>query len=401
MLSQIFSGYEGFDHWILPVAAVDKLIQVTDSWDDHDDDIDAVASTSELGLRMFSTAVRSNVFNRVKKKCEDCFKDMLDNKALTTKLLSECRKKMLEDIAALVIPEVPNRVVVVTYLGQNVKVKVDSAMWEAKLRLNTYVKNRAHAHRIRKGNSDVPALTPLYCELDLARAVEKTGGAVDSDCLKEFNAARRSANACLSAHHHCNGVHIIGQLDKQEDVLALLDDSVCVEIAWFRFMAVSGVQSHLQDDVLQTLPSTAGEHDANLVAEKLNVLKQGSRYKFGTSEAQSSVNIVAEWCLAIAQRRAPPLGAAKQGEWLWSVRERLAYFCFYKDCLHFRFGRGQLVCKCWKTSFGNPDSLKFVWWSDRCHFIRTFCAIGCACPWRDQPVCINAALSITWFLARV
>ncbi|CAK0902152.1 unnamed protein product [Prorocentrum cordatum] len=318
--------------WILPVEAVDGLMAGKGSWDNHSEDIDAVTGTSELGMRMFQGAARSNVFNRVKKACNSRIAELLDGREVTKATVQECKAKIMADVQAMSIPDLPNRVIVLSYLGDDAKVKVDSALGEVKIRLNTCIKMRAHARQGKEtGKSAARILTPLFCELELADKVGPNYKGVAADLLKPFNSARKSANGSVTADRHADGDAVVTQLDDQEDVLSLIDDTIIVEIAWFRLMAGAGVQGKLKKDILRILPDRAGVHQPRAIADQVAQLTVQCRYRFGSTDAKSIVNIVGEWLNAISNRRAPSLAAAKEGEWLWTVRERLGYLCHCEE----------------------------------------------------------------------
>lgn len=236
------------------------------------------------------------LFGRVKSLAHDIFRSQLDGKPISDQVVSEVRAQMHKALLALQVPEVPNRVVRIAWFGHSIEVHVDSAWEECRVRLHAYIKMRALQLSAPEGEK--PFLIPLFAERDLLTLPPLAAGGqigVDRNVLKAYNTARVSALEMLPVDRHCDGPAILETMQASEDVLNLLDDSICLEIAWFRLMVASGAAELLEGQVMVMLPKGAGDHDPTEVGACLDKAKLGSIYKFCPDASKALLNITCEW----------------------------------------------------------------------------------------------------------
>lgn len=322
-----WSVYKGVTEWLLPTVAIDRLLEVKGSWDGCDEDIDAVTSASELGMRMFSGAVKANIFGRVKALCLKLIEHHLGGKDITEQRVSDVRAALHKGLLSLQVPEVPHRIITVNWCSHDIKVQVDSAWEECRIRLHSYIKQRALTAKVDSGAE--PLLTPLFVERELLEVEEAKQHSlkIEPVVLKTYKTARNSALNMLPADKHSDGAAIMDILQSSEDVLSLIDDSICLEIAWFRLMLASGGAQILERKVMSALPAEAAHHDAKDFGAGLARLKLDACYRFCQPAARSVLDIACEWVSAIANQRAPSLAAATDSPALTQIQTKLAFFC--------------------------------------------------------------------------
>lgn len=277
---------------------------------------------------MFAGAVRANIFGRVRKLAIDTIHKHLKDKDITENKVTDCRKEPLAVLETLSVPEVPNRTIALNWLGEEVKIQVESPAEECRIRLHGYIKERALFATPPAGSAYV--LSPLFVEKQLLGMREAGRHTIAPGVIKQYETARKTATDMLSADQHSQGSAILDCLVNNEDVLALIDESICIEVAWYRHMLNEGGVKMLQESVAKVMPAGPGVHEARDVAAMLDQLKLGALYRFLPAEARSSMNIVAEWVVAIAQNRSPSLSAAADSPFLTSMKESLSHLCYHQ-----------------------------------------------------------------------
>lgn len=322
-----WSIYRDFARWVLAIAPAGRLLKVTDSRNGCEVDIDQATTTSEHGYKMFMGAVKCNMFGRIKVACASAIQAHLQGNAITAESLRLCRAQAWEGLKPLRIPQAPNRCVEILWLGQSIMVHVDSAFDEVQIRIHAYVKARGLQCYAEGASS--PVLQPMFCELGLASGLKKIGEPVADDVLKSYAACRSSACAMISAGKWTSGLHVVEALESREDVLRLLDESITLEVAWFRHMYRKGCAQALEREAMDLLPAQAAAHDAKAIASAIGRLKLSCRYRFGSPESQASVNIVCEWVTAISNGEPPSEGCAEGSEFVMGAYRCLGFFCHH------------------------------------------------------------------------
>ena len=91
--------------------------------------------------------------------------------------------------------------------GEKVELTVHGLNDQLNFQLKGYFKRRARA--CFAIGSDMPLLTPLFCEMDLVPVVTKATCDIEVGLIREMNIARKNANALLGQNRHCQGVHVM------------------------------------------------------------------------------------------------------------------------------------------------------------------------------------------------
>jgi hypothetical protein len=73
--------------------------------------------------------------------------------------------------------------------------------------LKGYFKRRARA--CFAIGSDMPSLTPMFCEMDMVPVVTKATSDIKAGRIREMNIARKNASALLGKNRHCPCVHVM------------------------------------------------------------------------------------------------------------------------------------------------------------------------------------------------
>jgi len=317
--------YRPYAALVLSVDAVDRLLAAKSTWDGHDDDLDAITSSGDLGMKMFGFAMMANAGIRLGKKIDEQIASSLDVPLVTSAVLQKARDAITNEVL-LKMPHLTfalnnkKRAILVKYRGQDLPVEVSSVYAEVNVRLMATMKSRAIAMETS------PSLIPLFNEVALLPLGGKSKLAVEESLLLEMNVARSSANALLTAERMMQGSAVDDVLTSRSEAILQIDPTFGLEISFFRWLIGAGGQQLLQARVLDALPSSQGFHSAKSVAVTIEQIKASPLYAFVSREGQSSVNIAGEFVTSLANLRMPVLKAAEGHDFLLKVKDRLQWF---------------------------------------------------------------------------
>jgi len=104
----------------------------------------------------------------------------------------------------------------------------------------------------------------------------------------------------------------------------LLDASITVEAAWFKYMAEVGCQKILRKRIQEALPMRVVNVDVKDQSSQVDKLKNTALYMFASRNSQSDVNVVCEWVRALASNRQPTFVAVLDDLFLLVVQQRMS-----------------------------------------------------------------------------
>lgn len=201
-LQTFCDGHRTLIETVLPYDSVQRLLAVKGSWDDVEDDIEAVTNytNSTLGEKMFSFARIAMSTAKVSKVVQEEIENGLQGTAsVTMQMVSEVRERATAKLKEFCRWEDLDRprVIAVPYLGDiPVKVEVPSAWAELNLRLDTKLKLVAFNSHMPDDERKDPLLPPLFCEFLLCpRPTDPKERLVAAELLTKFKSCRVSANS--------------------------------------------------------------------------------------------------------------------------------------------------------------------------------------------------------------
>lgn len=291
----------------------------------HEKAIEVVVNSSALGKKMFGFADEWLTLFGLGEYMTAAIKAELDGKPLAEGILGHVREVVKAEFDRRNIASTGQqqvRKISLVYRDVKIEVEADGAWGEFVLRLDLYVKE---ACRVAKNSQGKPWLTPLHCEDEFFGPLVMIERHVDEQVVKPFNTARNIANQQLSATRQRVGEHVITFWDENEEVLSMVDASIIIEAAFFRTMAKSGCQTLLREKVKDVLPKEAYVGDLKDVASAVGRVMHSTLYTFAARDVQSDVNVVSEWCKAVAAHRKPDFIATKFNTFLTEVQDLMKF----------------------------------------------------------------------------
>ena len=176
---------------ILPMAAVEKVINEQTSWANVEADLQEVVSSSTLGRRLFGFALEQVLSSMVAIKMEEVLHELhLLPMINSSAIMSAKREIMLKVDAMQNIEIVPaKRTIKVEYRGVEFSISISGIAEEFDMRAAAFVKSEA---------ASCGDIMPLFCENELVKDRSKGfKGKIHPDLLKHVNEARSVANASL------------------------------------------------------------------------------------------------------------------------------------------------------------------------------------------------------------
>jgi len=306
------------------MAAVDKLLELKDSWGVAAESLNSVVASSLLGERMFSFALVDctsfQVSEAIAKVADTTLTGHVDPDKVQAALKSaQVAIEALSGIDRLGM----KRVVDIAYRGVLCKVEVNSVHEQKVLMLANMVKQLALGSKTADGER---VLTPLFCESGIGQSVGDHTCGVSAEVVRSYNTCRTTANEMMPEAGHKKGHEIREFLRCQADTLYQIDPTIKLECAWFEHMIAHGAQTRLEQMILSELPQKPGKHCPKQVAARLDELRKTDLFKFVSSEAQSSLSLTHELVFAISQDRLPTMSVCQKNSFFRRVGDMLANF---------------------------------------------------------------------------
>jgi hypothetical protein len=183
------------DIWpiVMPEDSTNKVMAETTSWESVESDLNRVISSSMLGKRLFSFAIKQMLSQIVSKTIEAAVAEMWKKPEITLAVIRDAKRKTLEALQEMDNIELlpPRRELLLEYRGAPVTVKVNSLAEQFDMLVAALVKGEA---------AQCGTLPGLFCEEDLVvkNALPKAKNShINEEVLQEAKEARALANGLL------------------------------------------------------------------------------------------------------------------------------------------------------------------------------------------------------------
>jgi hypothetical protein len=191
------------DIWpiIMPEDSTNKVMAETTSWETVEHDLNRVISSSQLGKRLFSFAIKQMLSQVVSKKMVAAVGDMWKKPEITLAIIRDQKRKTLEALQGMdnigLLPS--RRELLLHYRGVPVEVKVNSMAEQFDMLVAALAKGEA---------AQCGTLPGLFCEEDLVVKNSIQGASsshIHMEVLQEAKEARSLANGLLQGDSCKNG----------------------------------------------------------------------------------------------------------------------------------------------------------------------------------------------------
>jgi hypothetical protein len=279
-----------------------------------------------LGKKMFGFAEEWCSIYGLGEKMQATIKDVFEGKKITEALLDECKLRMKAEIdgsscSTNLRTEKP-RTVELEYRGEKLTAIASGTWEEFTIRLDVFLKTTCQP--CKKPGEKTPYLLPLFCEEELKPTLSVVEREVEEAVYKRYNSCRSSASHMLSASRQQVSEHVLTYLEDSAEVLCLLDASITVEAAWFKYMAEAGCQKILRTRIQDALPMRIVNIYVKDQPSQVDKLTTTALYMFASRNSQSDMNVVCEWARALASNRQPTFAAVLDDPSLKEVQQRMS-----------------------------------------------------------------------------
>jgi len=172
-----------------------------------------------------------------------------------------------------------------------------------------------------------PVLEPRLNEKLLVPFQAVSGSHCDGALLASVNNFWKIANKQCNVDDPHSAAGVMGCLRNNiDDVFKLIEPTADIEMLVFEYWSGVGARQAIEDKVDAILPTASGGADAESAFAKLTLLNSDEWYKFATSQAQASLNIIKGWVSALASAGQPTFAQGLTDEWLLRCKDRLQFF---------------------------------------------------------------------------